>query len=141
MYTLDPSETQSESSPVYERTVELEGVAIRYRLRFLQRQASWYLDLMDSDGVPLLVGLRLAPGVPVNWRHLIPGLPPGWFFLEDPTGQSVPCETMDALGSTHFLMYATAAEVDALPALASSLPTWMVVGTGGGWHGAPIETH
>ena len=66
--------------PEHTFTVPLEGVQYEFRLVYRSRTASWYLDLLDEDGVALLRGQRLSPGSPLN-AGLTSG-PPGVLLVD-----------------------------------------------------------
>lgn len=56
--------------PRHVQTVTLAGRALRYRRTYRPRTRSWYVDIFDGDGNPILLGRRLAAG----WSPTI-GLP------------------------------------------------------------------
>lgn len=47
--------------PAHSYTVPLSGVQYEIRLVYRARTASWYLDLRNEEGVPLVLGRRLSP--------------------------------------------------------------------------------
>jgi uncharacterized protein DUF6983 len=71
--------------PSHRYTMPLDGVQYDIRLTYRERTSSWYLDLWDENGRPLVLGRRLSP----NWGPTVGVLtagPPGKLFVfgEDP---------------------------------------------------------
>ncbi len=60
----------------------LDGVQVRIVVKLLKNVGGWYLDTFDSDGAPIVTGLRLTVGLDI-WGpyHEYPGLPPGPLFV------------------------------------------------------------
>lgn len=62
--------------PCHRYTVPLDGALYEVRLTYRERTGSWYLDLWDPLGAPLLLGRRLSP----NWS------PQGGVITDGPPG-------------------------------------------------------
>lgn len=116
---LQPIEP-AEASPVYDYTIDLDDVMIRYRLVWRERQEGWYLDVWDADGNAVLAGVRMNVGWPVLWRYRSAALPPGQLMLVDTSGGMVPPTSYDTLGQQYRLVYASSSELTE-PTLA---PDW-----------------
>jgi len=65
--------------PAHSYTVALDGVQYEVRLVYRLRTESWYLDLMDENGLALLLGIRLSPNSSPNAGLIVTG-PPGVLF-------------------------------------------------------------
>lgn len=62
-----------------------------YELRFLynRREEAWYLDVLDVEGLPLRMGLKLVVSWVIMSRLADPRGWPGDFILIDTTGEDV----------------------------------------------------
>jgi hypothetical protein len=72
--TPDPDTTQR---------VELGGLVYTLRIVWSQRGSCWHLELADSEGTPILYGVRMITLWPLLYRYRYLGtLPPGdlWFL-------------------------------------------------------------
>ena len=101
------------TSPVYDYTVDVAGVVLRYRLEFFARRGSWTMSLW-ADGVELFSGVRLVEGRPIGWRlRLTPvPVPDGVLMLNAIAQDHAELETQDGLGWTHELLWADAADLN-----------------------------
>lgn len=65
--------------PAHSCTVALEGVQYEVRFVYRERTASWYFDLHDEQGEPIVLGRRLSPG----WSPAlgVTSGPPGAFYV------------------------------------------------------------
>lgn len=45
--------------PAFSYAIQLDGVTYRLSYHWEERTASWYVDLADAEGVPLVSGIRL----------------------------------------------------------------------------------
>lgn len=99
--------------PSHRYTVTLDGVQYEVRLVYRARTASWYIDLLDEDGVELVLGRRLSP----SWS------PVSGVITDGPPGKIV------AFGDDPYdrfeieLWYFTAAEIEAAELEAASVAT------------------
>lgn len=95
--TLPPHDV-ADQIPGYDFLVDLADLEYRIRLRWMDRQERWYLDLWDSAGDPMLRGQRLVPGTAVG--HQYTGRAPrgGVLFFWDLDDSGTPCGYED-LGS------------------------------------------
>lgn len=65
--------------PAHHYSIALEGVQYEVRLVWRARTGSWYLDLRDEQGEPIVLGRRLSP----SWSPAL-GVtegPPGTFYV------------------------------------------------------------
>jgi hypothetical protein len=74
------------SVPDFEVRVSVDGSDYLFRYRWNHRAESWFLDLLDADGVLLLAGRRLTVDSSIleQYRH-----------LPIPQGRLVPWDTTD----------------------------------------------
>lgn len=95
----------------YDLRVALDGVTYILNFSWNARARSWYLDVQDSDGTPIVSGLAVVSNWPLlrrfKWNAALPG---GELIATDLTG------TYDAPGYTDLgtnvpLYYFTADEV------------------------------
>lgn len=91
----------------YRITTTVDGVDIGLRVYWLDRAASWYVDLETDAGVPIATGARLSPGAVVAFPGAGAGVPPGRFVTVGPE----PYQRED-LGTQIQLVYVTQAEID-----------------------------
>jgi len=91
--------------PQHTITVALDGVVYEIRFTYRKRTASWYLDLVDPDGVALLLTRRLSPDFTPTGGLITAG-PPGALLATGPD----PYQRDEVQ-----LWYLTAEEVAALP--------------------------
>lgn len=92
------------------RRVILDGREYVIRLRWADRDAFWYLDLLDVDGNPLLLGRPLRVNHPLleQFRQTVTGLPPGELYAADT--RATPADAgLDVLGDVVRLTYREAA--------------------------------
>jgi hypothetical protein len=66
---------------VVDRTdsITLDGIKVRYRLRWSGRASAWYLWLYQPDGTVISDAHPVRPGATVTWDKAIAGHPPGVF--------------------------------------------------------------
>jgi hypothetical protein len=98
------------SIPSSRRRVLLDGREYVIRLRWSMREEVWYLDLLDVDGEPLLLGRPLVANRKLlgQFRQTVAGLPPGEIFAADP--RPTPADPgLDELGDVVSLTYEEAA--------------------------------
>ena len=69
--------------------VTLEGTVYTLGFRWNDRMACWMFDIGDANGTPILQGLPIREGFPVNYPYTgrYAGLPPGVFQALDTTGK------------------------------------------------------
>lgn len=94
----------------YNLKVTLEGNVYALGFRWNLRMAKWIMDIGDSAGSPLLIGIPLFEGLPLIYRFVgrIVGLPLGEFLVVDETGQNRDPDT-ETLGTDVKLLYVEAA--------------------------------
>lgn len=78
----------------------------QYVLRFdwNERQARWCLSIMDSDEVPLIMGIVLNINNEFLSRFALKGMPPGRMILYDLSGKNAECGR-DDIGTRCVLIY------------------------------------
>lgn len=50
------------SVAAYEFSVEIDGVAYTFVVRWNSRAAAWYFDVLEADGTPIARGLKVVLG-------------------------------------------------------------------------------
>ena len=67
--------------------MELNGIRLQFRMTFRERTKSWYLDMFESNGDPLMLGKRLSPfWSPTFGAARISGLIEGSIFVRGNEG-------------------------------------------------------
>lgn len=64
-------------------TETLDGAQFELTLTYRERRKSWYLDLDDANGVPLVRGRRCSPGFPLVPAGIV-GRPAGILTCDAP---------------------------------------------------------
>ena len=54
--------TLSDGTAYYTMRIALDSVNYTFDFKFSSRENVWYLDILDDDYVPLLLGIKLVPG-------------------------------------------------------------------------------
>jgi hypothetical protein len=89
----------SPSNPNYGFAIDLAGITYSLGFRWNERDAAWYMDVVDVDGKMVAAGLKLVLGQWVGFRHVaVPNFPRGVFILGDSSGQNVDAG-LDDLGA------------------------------------------
>ena len=76
-----------ETGPHIEQVTDLEGTSFVFTFRWNEREQRWYLDLRDTDGAAILLGVKMV----ANWqilRLLVDSdrRPPGEIIVQDTSG-------------------------------------------------------
>jgi len=69
----------------YEQTTPHDGRDYRFTFRFNQRDGHWFMSLSDSDGVPIVQGLRITCQLPLLALVRDARRPPGMLIAIDRT--------------------------------------------------------
>lgn len=98
--------------PHYSFTVTLDGGTYGFRFWWNYSCSAWVMDLSDSNGDPIVTGVRVKVDWPLFARYADSRLPPGQLIAQDTTGaQQDP--GLEDLGSRVVLLYFTAEETGA----------------------------
>lgn len=105
--------TKQNVSPRYSYSVELAGVVFNMYFYWNTREAAWFLDISDKDGVLLLAGIRIVSGYSLLKQYsYITTLPQGVLFVidtkNDPTTNHI---DFDSFGERYQLVFATEEEI------------------------------
>lgn len=86
-------------SAVYQSfKTRLQGRDFVFRLNYNEREARWYLSLLDEEETPLVQSVKLLTNWPLLRHYRFdPRLPPGELMAIDATGNGSPA-TIDELG-------------------------------------------
>lgn len=91
----------------YTTDIELEGQEFKYRLYWHELYDRWYLDLLDSTGIPLIQGKKITLGVPLTrYRKL-----QGDFFVVSRDQNTSPPGIVE-LGDRVNIYYLSSTELD-----------------------------
>ncbi len=94
----------------YEYEVELDGVRFLLEFRYVVRDDAWYLSILDTDGTPLRMSLKVVPQWPL--LHLwVDENKPGGDIQGVSRGSSVKTPGIDDLGVEVILVYLDESEV------------------------------
>ena len=88
------------------QTLTLELVQYRVRFTWRERLQAWYLDLLELDETPIVLGQRVSPGWGPLYRLLPMASPPGLFFVSGPEPYS-----REMLGSEVVVLFASSDEI------------------------------
>lgn len=91
--------------PWYNFTIILTGAVYTLTIRYNPRMDRWIMNIADSSGNDLVVGLPLLIGRNINGRFVALSLPPGIFVAQDNTNQDTQ-PTRYSFGIDHTLFYA-----------------------------------
>jgi hypothetical protein len=95
----------------WSQRTELDGFDYRLSFAYNMRDASWYLSIAQTDGTLILGSVRLVSNRPLLLRrHALPLVPPGEFWMHDPTGL-IDVADYAQLGRDVELWYLDAAEL------------------------------
>lgn len=78
----------STDSDYYDEKVALDGVMYVLAFHWNERMELWVMDIKDTNGGELLMGLPLLADGPVNGSFIgtVPGAPLGAFYIVDEAG-------------------------------------------------------
>jgi len=100
-------------TPYYTQRVNLDGQDFNLNFRWSTRAERWYLDLYDSAGEPLVLGMKLVCGWPVTrYYHGRAGMPAGDFWVLALAVDQTPPGLLDfGIGLRCELVYFSAGEL------------------------------
>jgi hypothetical protein len=102
------------SDPHQEFSATLEDRQYLFTVRWIARNASWYLSIFTEDGDAIRIGIRLVLGTALGRRSPDPRMPPGGLMvrdLADPDGTRGRDATLDDLGTRVQVWYYTREEL------------------------------
>lgn len=105
-----------QTPPVPDFTIVADADGTSYALRFVWSATGgyWYVRVLDETAQTVLMASRRVVGnTPLYRTSPAVRTPPGYFLVYDTTGQAQP-PTLETLGDTAVLIYATEAELLAL---------------------------
>lgn len=82
----------------FQYTATIDGAEYLLRWQWVERAASWYFDILETDETPILLGRRVAVSWSLNLRAKDSRLPDGVFFVVDVSGENAEIRTRDELG-------------------------------------------
>lgn len=97
-------------SPHFSYQVDLDATTYGFEFKWNARDASWYFNLADADGLPLLSGLRVVVRHLYLSRYRYFGLPIGELEFVDSTDKDLE-PGLEDLGQRVFFIYTPAAEL------------------------------
>lgn len=98
--------------PSYEFQIDLEERIYTIRIQWNDRKERWVMNILTSEGVPVLMGITLLTNVGLidQYLNISSEMPPGRFFCIDETGAGKNPGIND-LGNDVKLFYLTSDEV------------------------------
>lgn len=90
--------------PWYSFKITLSGVIFTVTLRYNPRMERWLMDIGDPSNQPILSGLPILINRNVNGQYVVSGVPSGFFFATDDTGQFTQ-PTLNSFQLDHSLLY------------------------------------
>jgi hypothetical protein len=88
----------------YSFQVELEGALYLFALRWNARAASWFMDITDTSGAPVIAGRRVVIDWPLLRTVVKENRPPGEILAVDTTNAGTD-PGLDELGARVQLVY------------------------------------
>ncbi|ODN41076.1 phage baseplate plug family protein [Piscirickettsia litoralis] len=101
----------SSKLPNYTQTTSLEGTAYQFDVRWNTRDETWRISIADTDGNPILSGLKLLPYSPLIQRYKIEGFIEGELMGINTTNEFEPPNRKN-LGSDFKLFYLSKDEIN-----------------------------
>lgn len=100
------------SEPFYTFGVDLEDTSYLIEMRWNGRDVpgAWYMSIMEEDGTPIRMGIKVVLGTFLGRRSVNAKFPPGLLVAIDLTGKGQDA-TLDDLGTRVVVYYYTAAEI------------------------------
>ncbi len=88
------------------QTLTLDGVRFQLETYTNKADDSWYMDLLDEDGVALVRGIALATGLDLLYPYrYLEKIPPGILFINDQTLPDLQDPTLDSFVDKEFALY------------------------------------
>jgi len=97
----------------FEYSCTVEGTVYRFRFQFHPRCGGWYVDIMESDRTPIVMGTRVVLGWPLFEGHKDPMLPSGLTLALNMDGDLVELTEQDELGDRVRVVYVPLDELTA----------------------------
>jgi hypothetical protein len=89
----------------WQQRTSLDGIDYILEFNWNGRANSWFLTMFEADGTALLESVKLVSNWPLlQRRRATPNLPPGEFFLFDPT-YTISSANYEQLGDEIKLFY------------------------------------
>lgn len=66
----------------YTYSLSLEGESYNLEFLYNERAQQWFLNLLDADNNPVVMGVGVVPGYPILQEYAISGLT-GFFWMEE----------------------------------------------------------
>ena len=73
----------------YQQITSLDGSDFILRFLFNQREAKWYLDIADKDGVAIVNGIKIVVGISLLRKVTDARRPPGLLTAMDTTVRDI----------------------------------------------------
>lgn len=94
----------SNQLPWYKFKITLSGVIYTLNVRYNTRSSRWIMDILDSSGNQLLMGIPVLINRDLTAQYLYLSIPPGVFIPTDNTNQGNQA-TLYSFGLDHTLYY------------------------------------
>lgn len=89
----------------YQFRISLDGVVYTLAFRLNSRMNRWFMDVKDSDDLPLIMGVALLQGTDLIERFKAAALPAGHFIIFNIENETLEAGA-DDLGANSLLLYA-----------------------------------
>lgn len=90
--------------PHYSVDIELSGQLYRFKVDYIERSASWKMNISLPDGTALVNGLAIKTNADLLEKYSNENLPPGTLVCLDTSGKELDPDR-DSLGKNHILFY------------------------------------
>jgi hypothetical protein len=90
--------------PSYKFKITLSGVIFTLVLRFNTRTNTWFMDIQDPSGNPILTAIPVLIERELTSQYTTLAIPAGVFAALDETGQENQ-PSLYSFGTTHVLLY------------------------------------
>jgi hypothetical protein len=90
----------------------IEGVTYAFAWLWNERESTWYVSIADSEGDPIVSGVRVVLNADLIGRTTDSRLPDGKILVKDITGATDEPDR-DTLGQNVLVVYVSTAEIEA----------------------------
>lgn len=102
----------NDTSSSFTQQITLGTQTLSLRLDWNGRGQHWFLDILQADDTPIVLGRKLVPFLPVLYSHRALAKITGDFILIPESDVAPEYPTFEGLGTTHNLYWLDAEELN-----------------------------
>lgn len=102
----------NDTSASFTQQITLGDQTLSLRLDWNGRGQHWYLDVLQADETPIVLGRKVVPALPLLYSHRALAQIQGDFILIPETDTAPEYPTFEGLGTTHNLYWLDADELN-----------------------------